>query len=68
MQCGGVCGWRGSMGKAACQVKRSRRMEKHIFMLTKIVERKECGDLSRARSQWSVKEKRHVEQHTVSWA
>lgn len=65
----GVCVWMaGRMRKVACQVKRSVHLGKHLFMLKKIVNRKERVDRSRARSQWSVKEKCHSEQHTVSWA
>lgn len=47
MQCGGVCVCvgGGARGKAACQVKRSRRLEKHLFMLAEIFEREERGDL-----------------------
>lgn len=42
--------------------------KRHLLMLRQIAERKEHGDLSRARSRRNVKEKRHGEQHTVSWA
>lgn len=61
-----VCGWRGEWGK--WHAKLSVHLGKHLFMLKKIVNRKERVDRSWARSRWSVKKKCHSEQHTVSWA